>query len=627
MMGFTLGKKLALATGASVLTAGAAVAALSAQALEERLEAGLRAELESAAALLASRVGAELRHVAEKGRWLAMSSSPATSSALQDGDAAMRLTLHYRAEGEGRWTVARTWLQNEDDDRLDRLDIQYPMDLTRAARGDADAVQAALRDGTPVLRVAVPVAHRASGERPSRVVTAELPLDRLQAAFVSAGPALAYLVDRHGRVVVQSDPGHFTPGERVDPIPVVRAALSSQDAPNGFLPSYSEMPGGRPRVGAYHRVGHAGLAVVAEAPRSLIGGIVSRTLRTSLFAALGFAFLAAALALLGSWRWLGGRLARLSAAAARAMEGHGSAKLPNRDSGDEIGALSRRLARALDDLHGRLRSPATFQKFVHHRATLHRLQRGQLPLQGERREAYVLSCRLAGLETVAAQADPAELVQQLNRFAQAASSQVEEHAGVVDRAAGGSLVAFWGIPDAGGGDAERALSTCLALRRCVKTLNESLAKAGLPEVRLSAALHFGEVVAAQFGPASRPEYTVAGAGMDMASRIQGYAESLGTDLLVTGAVADRAPKWFSLSRAAPADDGTPELHELVGASPRKAAAPQSEPAAAAAPAKRKRGRPRKKPLEPPATAEGAEKVIEEAEAAERAIEEDLRKVA
>lgn len=171
-------------------------------------------------------------------------------------------------------------------------------------------------------------------------------------------------------------------------------------------------------------------------------------------------------------------------------------------------------------------------------------------------------------------------------------------------------------------DADHALEACLEIRKVSKLLNESLRKARLPEVSLGVGMHYGPVVTGQVGTEDRLEYTVIGEALELASKIQTYTDQLGTDLLITSAVAERAPKWYSTEQVASGDENAPEMHEVVAMLDRAKVLKETEAPAASAQAagsKKKKTRPKKAKLEEVAPAPAASEAPEGNEALVEAL--------
>ena len=120
----------------------------------------------------------------------------------------------------------------------------------------------------------------------------EIRQERLTAAFTEATAHFSFILDRHGRVVAQTDPTHFTFGEDLSHLPILQMAKSTE-APNGNL-DYYELPGGVLQYGSFHKVGYADLVVITQAPRSHVIQLLRSYTRQALLVAMTCVFLAMA---------------------------------------------------------------------------------------------------------------------------------------------------------------------------------------------------------------------------------------------------------------------------------------------------------------------------------------------
>lgn len=583
----SVGKKLSLFTGLLLALATAGVGVVSYLLLEQHLADSFRRDTLDTAALLSSRLRNELRHVAEKGRFLA-------SAALEEfknpedqiryleenltlDDQFLAVSLFRRsAASQGKWVPVFRLTRPEGDpafleeNAFHDLDLKYPLDFQRASAGEVDVAVGKLNDSTPILRMALPIVRKRNGVF-TQILTLEIRQERLTAAFAEATAHFSFLLDRNGRVLTQTDPTHFTFGEDLSHLPILIAARATE-APSGNL-DYQELPGGILQYGSFQKLGYADLVVVSQASRMHVLLVLRDYARQALLVAAASVFIGMALMLLASWGVVGHRLRRLAQTLARVGDGHLKVSFPFKNSEDEIGGFASVLQESFDQLDSRQHAHGTFAKLKNRRVKA-RIEEGKVNFNGERTHATIACCRLHGLEKAAAHADPTVLIELLNRFNTAAAQAIESTQGIVDEIRGGTVVAYWGVPVPDKKDADHALTASLAMREAAAALNNELKRNGVPEVSLAIGMHYGPVVAGQIGTADRLEYTALGEAVEIASRIQTFTDQFGTDILVTASVLAHAPRWFKTEKVAAADDSNPELHELVGKA-RTAGMPQN----------------------------------------------------
>lgn len=141
---------------------------------------------------------------------------------------------------------------------------------------------------------------------------------------------------------------------------------------------------------------------------------------------------------------------------------------------------------------------------------------------GSRCRCVVLFTDLVGFTALSARLEPAPLFALLNRYFEAIAAAVIEQQGLVDKFIGDALMAEFGVPRSRGDAAEAlaAASAALAMQRRLDALNRSLEQQGLPPLRQGIGLHVGEVIAGNLGSSQRLEFTVVGATVNLACRLE-----------------------------------------------------------------------------------------------------------
>jgi class 3 adenylate cyclase/tetratricopeptide (TPR) repeat protein len=145
----------------------------------------------------------------------------------------------------------------------------------------------------------------------------------------------------------------------------------------------------------------------------------------------------------------------------------------------------------------------------------------------ERRVCSVLFCDFVGFTPLSESRDPEAVRELLSRYFEVARTVIGRYGGVVEKFIGDAVMAVWGTPVAGEGDAERAVRAGLDLLAAVAQLGQEMGIAGLAA---RAGVVTGEV-AVTLGLES--EGMVAGDAVNTASRVQ--AAALPGQLLVDGA--------------------------------------------------------------------------------------------
>ncbi|WP_411868653.1 CHASE2 domain-containing protein [Vulcanococcus limneticus] len=144
-------------------------------------------------------------------------------------------------------------------------------------------------------------------------------------------------------------------------------------------------------------------------------------------------------------------------------------------------------------------------------------------LGGSRARCVLLFTDLVGFTPLSAELEPSALFTLLNRYFEAIATAVIEEQGLLDKFIGDALMAEFGVPRSRG-DAQEALAAvraALAMRDRLAQLNRELVAQGQPTLRQGIGLHVGEVIAGNLGSSQRLEFTVIGAAVNVASRLEG----------------------------------------------------------------------------------------------------------
>ena len=143
-------------------------------------------------------------------------------------------------------------------------------------------------------------------------------------------------------------------------------------------------------------------------------------------------------------------------------------------------------------------------------------------LGGRRTRCVVLFTDLVGFTARSNAMEPEELFRLLNRYFEAIAAPVLNEQGLLDKFIGDSLMAEFGVPQHRGDQVEAmaAVRAALAMRDNLAALNAELVQEGQAPLAQGIGIHFGEVMAGNLGSSHRLEYTVIGASVNLASRLE-----------------------------------------------------------------------------------------------------------
>lgn len=150
----------------------------------------------------------------------------------------------------------------------------------------------------------------------------------------------------------------------------------------------------------------------------------------------------------------------------------------------------------------------------------------------------VLFVDLVGFTAFSAARHPADVIATLREFHALMEAEVFRHHGTLDKYLGDGLMATFGTPVAGPGDALNALMCARAMTGAVDRWNAARVAAGEPEIRASFGLHYGPAVLGDIG-ANRLEFAVIGNTVNVASRLEALTRDMSVRLIASDALRAR----------------------------------------------------------------------------------------
>ena len=145
--------------------------------------------------------------------------------------------------------------------------------------------------------------------------------------------------------------------------------------------------------------------------------------------------------------------------------------------------------------------------------------------QSEERQITTLFADISGFTKMAASMRPIEVTGILNEVFERLAQAVFEAEGTLDKFIGDEIMAFWGAPVHCDDHARRAVECALQMQRALEEYN-----ADHPERRplhMSIGINTGDAVVGDIGSSKRKDYTVIGASVNLAKRVESYAAEEG----------------------------------------------------------------------------------------------------
>lgn len=146
-----------------------------------------------------------------------------------------------------------------------------------------------------------------------------------------------------------------------------------------------------------------------------------------------------------------------------------------------------------------------------------------ITLGGQHRDVTVVMVDLRGFTPLSERLEPVQLTDLLNGWFCRAVTAVDEHGGVVDKFIGDAVMAVFGIEENDQTHALRAVQCAKALEETMQAYNAE--RVGEPPLKIGIGIHSGPVVAGTVGSPHRMEFTVIGATVNVASRIEAAARA------------------------------------------------------------------------------------------------------
>jgi adenylate cyclase len=142
-------------------------------------------------------------------------------------------------------------------------------------------------------------------------------------------------------------------------------------------------------------------------------------------------------------------------------------------------------------------------------------------LVAEERDVTVLFADVAAFTPRCEALEPRQVAELLNRYFTEMADAIFAHEGTLDKFIGDGLMAVFGAPFSVADHARRAVEAALDMREALRGLNELLPPASRLEFRVG--LHSGRVIAGDIGSPRRTDYTVLGATVNLAARLESVA--------------------------------------------------------------------------------------------------------
>jgi ligand-binding sensor domain-containing protein/class 3 adenylate cyclase len=225
---------------------------------------------------------------------------------------------------------------------------------------------------------------------------------------------------------------------------------------------------------------------------------------------------------------------------------------------DELAALNRSLEQKVREQLEEILRGSRLRKFFPQKVVDRILSADEdVRVSSERRTVTVFFSDLTGFTRLSDTTSPDVVTRLLNEYLNAMVGLVEAHGGTLDKFMGDGIMVLFGAVDDMPPEvqARQAIRMGLAMQRAMEDLAATWAARGLGHrVAIRMGIHQAEVTVGNFGSDDLVEHTAIGAGVNLASRLEGACAP--GEVLVSEAVHALAASAFAF--------GDPQRHRLKG---------------------------------------------------------------
>jgi len=149
---------------------------------------------------------------------------------------------------------------------------------------------------------------------------------------------------------------------------------------------------------------------------------------------------------------------------------------------------------------------------------------GALKMGGRKCKVTILLSDIRGFTSMSEHMDPEHVVSALNTCFNVMVDVIHKHHGTIDNIIGDALMVLFGAPISRDDDALRAMACALDMQAAMSEVNVRIAELDLPELSMGIGLNTGDVVAGNIGSEAHAKYSVIGAPVNLAARLESKAE-------------------------------------------------------------------------------------------------------
>jgi len=196
----------------------------------------------------------------------------------------------------------------------------------------------------------------------------------------------------------------------------------------------------------------------------------------------------------------------------------------------------------------------------------------KLKLGGERKYMTVLFSDVEGFTTLSEQISPEDISALLNEYLTSMVQCVTQNSGTLDKFIGDAVMALWNAPGEQKEHAFLACETALLMMKELEGLRKKWQEEQKPLINTRIGINTGDMIVGNMGSKDIFDYTVLGAEVNVAARLEPLNKDFGTRITVSESTRTEAEKYLPemfvfrrLARVQLKGRNKPlEVHELVG---------------------------------------------------------------
>jgi class 3 adenylate cyclase/tetratricopeptide (TPR) repeat protein len=147
-------------------------------------------------------------------------------------------------------------------------------------------------------------------------------------------------------------------------------------------------------------------------------------------------------------------------------------------------------------------------------------------IEGERKQVTVMFCDMEGYTSLTEKLGSEEMYSLMDQVYEILIHKVHDYEGTVNELTGDGIMALFGAPIALEDAPQRAIRSALAIHREINRFSEQLkSEKRIPSIKMRIGIHTGPVIVGTLGNDLRVEFKAVGDTVNLASRMEGLADS------------------------------------------------------------------------------------------------------